>query len=364
MKSVNIASPQLRLALLGVSFALTVFPALARAGEPEYIDPRDAGFSPERLKYIDQFYAEKVRHGDLAGEVTLISRHGKIVYFSPVGYADIDKKVEMKKDTIFRLYSMSKAITTTALMTLYQDGKFQIKEPLSKYIPEFANLKMLRTPDSPLTDVVPVPKYHQPTIQDALRHTVGFTHGLGTDPYDNLYTEAKVLDEETSLAELTQKLSTIPLRYEPGTKYVYSLGPDIAARLVEVLSGAPYDDYLEKKIFAPLGMHDTGFWLSADKASRLAPVYWWKDGKLVLLDEAHGHPEGGVLVQPASVNSYLVNHKRKGGSYGLVATTEDYWRFAQMMLNHGELNGVRILQPEIVNYMIQDHLAAVDPDHV
>ena len=317
--------------------------------------PEDEGFSPERLAYIDKFYSEKIDHGDLAGIVTLVSCHGKIVHFSALGYADVDKRTKMQKDTIFRLYSMTKAIASTALMTLYEQGHFQIDDPISKYLPEFANLRVLRTPDGPLDETVALER--PPTIHDIMRHTAGFTHGLSSDKFDEQYTKANLLGVDLTLDEMMKGLAKIPLRYQPGTRFEYSVGPDVQARLVEVFSGVPFDQYLQKNIFDPLGMRDTSFWLGPDKADRLAAVHWMKDGKLTPLDEAHGHPGGDLaLLQPGSVNSYTVNHRRKGGSYGLVGTTEDYWRFAQMILNGGELNGVRILGPRTVHLMGQDHL--------
>jgi CubicO group peptidase (beta-lactamase class C family) len=317
--------------------------------------PEDEGFSSERLAYIDKFYSERIDRGDLAGIVTLVSRHGKIVHFSALGYADMEKRTKMEKDTIFRQYSMTKAITSTALMTLYEQGRFQLDAPISKYMPEFADLRVLRNPDGPLDETV-APE-HPPTVHDIMRHTAGFTHGLLGDKFDEQYTKADLLNVDVSLDEMMKRLAKIPLRYQPGTVFAYSVGPDVQARLVEVISGEPFDEYLQKHIFDPLKMKDTSFWLGPDKANRLATVYWAKDGKLTPLDEAHGHPAGNIpILQPWSVNSYTVNHKRKGGSFGLVATAEDYWRFAQMILNGGELNGVRILSPRTVHFMGQDHL--------
>ncbi|MGA3034001.1 MAG: serine hydrolase domain-containing protein [Terracidiphilus sp.] len=316
--------------------------------------PADEGFSPERLAYIDKFYSDKIDHGDLAGIVTLVSRHGKIVHFSALGYADIEKQLKMQKDTIFRQYSMTKAITSTALMTLYEQGRFQLDDPLSKYLPEFANLRVLRNPDGPLDETVALER--PPTIHDIMRHTAGFTHGLDQSKFDEQYVKADLFGLDVSLEEMTKRLSQIPLRYQPGTKFVYSVGPDVQARLVEVLSGMPIDEYLQKQIFGPLGMKDAGYWLDSAKADRLATVYWSKDGKLTPIDEAHGRPGDMWLYQPWSVNSYTEKHKHMGGSYGLVATAEDYWRFAQMILDGGQLNGMRILSPQTVQFMGQDHL--------
>ncbi len=332
----------------------------ACAAELPRAQPQEAGFSPERLAHIDEFYADEVKNGRLAGIVTLVARHGKIVHFSAVGYSDVEKKQKMQTDTIFRIYSMTKPITSTALMMLYEDGRFQMNDPVKQYMPEFAGLRVLRNPDGPLDETVaPAPA---PTVQDLMRHTAGFTHGLGTDAFDNQYTNANVFGLDVPLADMMTRLSKIPLRYQPGTKFVYSVGPDVQARLVEVLSGMPFDEFLDKRLFKPLGMKDTGFWVPADQAKRLATVHWMKDGRLLPLDAAHGHPEGGVLVQPWSVNSYTLNHKHKGGSFGLVATAEDYWRFAQMMLNGGTFGGTRLLGPQVVHYMARDHLGAIPMD--
>jgi len=317
--------------------------------------PAEEGFAPERLAFVDKFYSDAIEHGDLAGIVILVSRHGKIVHFSALGYADIENHRKMEKDTIFRQYSMTKAIATTALMQLYEQGRFQLDDPLSKYLPEFKDMRVLRAPDGPLDETVaPV---REPTIQDILRHTAGFTHGLTGDKFDELYTKADLFGLDVTLEEMIKRLAKIPLKNQPGTKWEYSVGPDVAARLVEVLSGEPIDGYLQKHVFDPLGMKDAGYWLGPEKADRLATVYWAKDGKLIPLDQAHGHPGEMWLFTPASVNSYTANHKHMGGSYGLLSTAEDYWRFAQMILNRGQLNGARILGPQTVELMGQDHLA-------
>lgn len=320
--------------------------------------PEELGFSAERLAYIDKFYGDKVNNGEMAGIVTLISRHGKIVHFSAIGYADVEKKQKMQTDTIFRLYSMTKPITSAALMMLYEQGRFQLKDPVSDYIPEFANLRVLRTPDAGISDTVSLDRI--PTIQDLMRHTAGFTHGGEENAVDVEYRKANIFDVDVSLREMMEKLSKIPLMYQPNTRFAYSVGPDVQARLVEILSGTPFDEFLKKNLFDPLGMKDTGFWLAADKATRLATVHWDKNGKLTPLDTKHGYPtKGGFLAEPWSVNSYNDDHKRKGGSYGLVGTAEDYWRFAQMMANGGEFNGARILSPQVVRFMTRDHMGGI-----
>ena len=336
---------------------VAVTASAAGAGELPTGSPSELGFSAARLEYLDHFYADEVKRGELAGIVILIARHGKIVHFSTIGSADVEQHKPMQRDTIFRLYSMTKPITSTALMMLYEEGRFQMTDPLSKYLPEFAHLRVMRNPEGDVKDTVPV--QHEPTMQDVLRHTAGFTHALETTPLDAEYTKANLFGVDVPLAEMMQRLAKLPLQYEPGTKWVYSVGPDVQARIVEVLSGMPFDRFLKERLLEPLGMKDAGFWVPSDRAQRLATVYWMKDGKLTPIDDAHGSPGDIWLSEPWTVNSYTVNHKRKGGSYGLVATAEDYFRFGQMMLNGGSLNGVRILSPQTVQFMTRDHLGPI-----
>ena len=342
-----------------VSVALTVLVAFdAWANDVPRARPEDVGFDATRVSRMDRILANEVDRGEMAGIVILIARHGKIIHLNAIGYRDIAKQRKLEADSIFRIYSMTKPITSVALMMLYEEGRFQLTDPVMKYIPEFANLRVLRNHEGPADDTVPV--VHAPTIQDIMRHTAGLTHGLDSaDVTDSQYIKANVLGVDVSLADEMTRLSKIPLRYQPGTRFVYSIAPDVQARLVEVLSGMSFDEFLAKRLFGPLGMSDTGFWVPAEKASRLATVYWDKDGKLVSLDDVHGHPDGSAVMEPSSVNSYTADHKRKGGAFGLVSTAEDYWRFAQMILNGGVLDGARILSPQTVNYMSINHLGPI-----
>jgi CubicO group peptidase (beta-lactamase class C family) len=319
----------------------------------------DAGFSAQRLRNIDRLYAEKIRNGEMSGMVTLIARHGKIVHFSALGDADIEAGRRMHADTIFRLYSMTKPIASTALMMLYEEGRFQMTDPLAKFIPEFADLRVLRTPDSPLSDTVPAK--HPPTIRDLMRHTAGFTHcaEMGSNVYDAHCRD--VFDLDVSLAEMIRRLSRIPLRYQPGTRFVYSIAPDIQARLVEVLSGMDFDQFLKKRLFEPIRMKDTRYRVPPDEASRLATFYWMENGRLVPRDDSHRPPVmTSVLFEPWMINSYTADHARKGGSIGLTSTAEDYWRFAQMMLNRGSFGGVQILSPRTIDFMTRDHMENIE----
>lgn len=322
----------------------------ANAGELPRAPADELGFSSARLDYIDQFYAEKIKRGELAGIVTLIARHGKVAHFSAIGYADIGKKKKLETDTIFRLYSMTKPIAATALMMLYEEGKFQLDDPISKYIPDFKGIRVLRTPESPLSDTVTAAR--EPTIHDLFRHTAGLKHG------GEAYEKADLFGLDTSLAEMITRLAQIPLYYQPGTHFEYSVGQDVQARLVEIFSGMSFDRFLKERLFDPLGMKDAGYWVK--DPSRLSAVHWLKAGTLVPCDKEHGCPPADdFLSDPKNMNSYTTWHAHMGGSYGLAGTAEDYWRFAQMMLNGGQLDGHHLLSPSTVHYIATDHLAPV-----
>jgi CubicO group peptidase (beta-lactamase class C family) len=239
-------------------------------------------------------------------------------------------------------------------MILYEEGKFQLDDPISRYIPEFAGIRVLRSPESALTDTVPADR--EPTIHDLFRHTAGFLHGGAKPakvPIDEAYAKADLFNPALSLEEMVKRLAKIPLHDQPGTKFQYSIVQDVQARLIEILSGMPFDRFLEARLFAPLGMKDSSHWVSAEKASRLVPVHWAQNGKLVPCDRAH------PCEDVSEINSYTRNNTHKGGSFGLTGTTEDYWRFAQMLLNGGELDGHRILSPRTVRFMARDHLGSV-----
>ena len=319
-----------------------------------FVEPESVGFSSDQLAKIENHFQGRVNRGEIAGIVTLVARKGKIAHLSAVGYQDVVQNIPMETDTLFRIFSMTKPIASTALMMLYQDGYFQLTDPLSKFIPEFANLRVLRDPNGSITRTEEMDR--EPTVQDILRHTAGFSHGLGTQEYDEAFLDSGIFRPETSLEEMMEALADLPLMNQPGAAYRYSIGPDVALRLVEIMSGMPADEYLQQKIFDRLGMSETGYVIEADDANRLAPVHWLKDGNLVPINEEYGSPNGGVLVEDWLLNNYTLDHEFKGGSLGLVSTAADYWRFAQAILNGGELNGQRLLGPNTVNYMSHNHL--------
>ena len=213
------------------------------------VQPEEVGFDSAQLAKIEPFFQGRVDRGEIAGIVTLVARKGKIAHFSAVGYLDAQREIPMELDSLFRIYSMTKPIATTALMMLYQDGKFQLTDPLSKFIPEFAKLRVLRTPNGPMDETVGLDR--PPTVQDILRHTAGFSHGIGVNDYDLDFVSSGIFSPETTLEEMMTLLSEIPLMNQPGSQFRYSVGPDVALRLVEIISGMSADDYLEQRIFEP-----------------------------------------------------------------------------------------------------------------
>ncbi|NKB99605.1 MAG: serine hydrolase [Pseudomonadales bacterium] len=339
--------------LLGV---VALFVAMAtNAGDLPLGNPADVGIDAERLARITSHFQSRVDAGEIAGIVTLVARRGKIVHHEAIGYQDVARSVPMRTDTMFRIYSMTKPIASTALMMLREEARFRLTDPVVKYIPEFEALQVLRSPDSTLDDIVPLER--QPTVQDVMRHTAGFSHFLGTTEYDRHAVDMGIFRPENSLKKMMTLLAGIPLIHQPGEHYRYSVGPDIALRLVEILSDLSAEEFLQQRIFQPLGMVDTGYVVQRKDVQRFAPVHWSREGKLVPLDDEYGTPGGGVLNQTWSINMYEGEHAFKGGSFGLVSTAADYWRFAQAMLNGGELDGKRILGPRTVAIMSRDSLS-------
>jgi len=280
---------------------------------------------------------------DYLGAVTLIAQDGKTVEHRAYGWRDLAKTAPMQRDTIFRIYSMTKPIIGVAMMMLYEEGKWLPDDPLSRHIPELANLKVFAGLDAQGKPILEAPA-HPPTVGELLTHSAGFTYGIfGDTPVDKMVREADPLDAG-SLKGMIERLSKLPLAYQPGTKWMYSLSVDVQGYLVEKLSGKPLPEFLRERIFTPLGMKDTAFNVPQDKLSRLATVYLsaLKNGKL--------DP------QPRDPNVTKVPGLPSGGG-GLYSTAGDYLRFAQMLANGGALGDVRILAPATVNVMRSNHLA-------
>jgi CubicO group peptidase (beta-lactamase class C family) len=310
--------------------------------------PEALGFSSDRLSQIDKTLLAHIEKGLIPGATVLIGRHGKIAYFKTFGFQDKENKVAMKKETIFRLYSMSKPITAVAAMMLWEEGQFILSDPVSKFLPELKDLKVGVEKKDPQTGNVTlelIPCTREMTIQDLLRHTSGLIYEtpiFGKSQVQQKWAEAKVWDRNETLAEATAKLSKLPLGFQPGSLWTYSRSSDLLGRVIEVIAGRSFDQVLEEKIFKPLGMKDCGFWVKAENRNRAAQPP---------LNPKTGKPQ--VMHDVTSLPKFLA------GGGGLMGTTMDYARFCQLLLNGGSLDGVRILGPKTVAYMTSDHLGAI-----
>lgn len=311
-------------------------------------DPAAAGFSPTRLNRITAHLNKNyIDSGKIAGAQVIVSRHGIPSYYESFGCADRERQAPVTDDTIFRIYSMSKPITSIALMSLYERGLFQLNDPVSRAIPEWKNHRVWVSGDGDSMETRP-PK--QPmTFRHVLSHTGGLTYGGGlfpsSHPVDKAYQEQGVRrGKGETLSDFVQKLAKVPLRYEPGEHWMYSLSTDVCGALVEILSGQPFDEYLQENIFEPLGMKDTSFWVTPEKASRLAANYQrGADKELKLIDDPQS---SAYLEKPAFLS----------GGGGLTSTTADYYRFCEMLRQGGELDGERIIGSRTLDLMIRNHL--------
>jgi CubicO group peptidase (beta-lactamase class C family) len=309
---------------------------LAQAASPEAV-----GFSSERLKKLDAAMAKVVADGEVAGMTTYLARHGKLVAFNTYGEAAPGRP--MSKDAIVRIYSMSKPITGVAMMILFEEGKWRLDDPVTRHIPEFKGLKVMTGTDAQGRPILEDPK-SPITMRQLMSHTAGFGYGLSDEHHvDQQFRAAGVL-RSSGLQEMVGKISNIPLMYHPGERWYYSAAVDIQGYLVEKLSGRPFGQFLQERIFAPLKMTDTAFYVPADKAGRLAEVYGFdrQTGKLVASSQSPAGGQAQDFTRPPGFES---------GGGGLVSTTTDYARFSQMVLNGGELDGARILSPASVELM-------------
>jgi CubicO group peptidase (beta-lactamase class C family) len=313
-------------------------------GQPT-AEPESVGMSTEKLGAIKANLQPLIDENKVPGFVTVVARKGKIVHSEAFGSMDVERKKAMRPDTIFRMYSMTKPITGVAVMILVQEGKIAVSDPLSKYIPEFAEMKVFVQNEGRASNTVPADK--PITIEHLLTHTSGLTYGFFANPVANLYTVGGVDSDGLTLEEFAKKAAAQPLLAQPGTQWNYSIAMDVLGRVVEVVSGQRYGDFLQQRIFAPLGMTDSGFHVPKEKVARFAANY------------APNPQAGGmVLFDDPAESNYLKVPSQDSGGGGMVGTAADYLRFAQMLLNGGELDGVRILSEESVQEMTRDHLGA------
>lgn len=331
------------LAFAGVSTTETVHP-MNHALDLTPVKPELVGFSSERLGRLHALIQDEVDHKQLAGAVTLLARHGKVVDYRTYGLRDVAANATMTKDVIFRAYSMTKPVTGAAMMILYEEGKWLPTDPISKYIPEFANLKVFGGVGGDGKPILVAPD-HPPTMRELLSHSAGFSYGSGHSLVDAMYHDQKVMQSH-DLHEMVQKLATIPLHYQPGKGWIYSVSMDVQGYIIQKLSGQSLPEFLRQHLFEPLGMKDSGFFVPSEKRSRFATNY-------------RDTPEDQLV--PASTpgrapDDYATEPTMPSGGGGMVSTAEDYYRFAQMLAHGGELAGKRILAPASVTLMTSNHL--------
>jgi CubicO group peptidase (beta-lactamase class C family) len=345
------------LALFAVLGAAQAQQALAKPANPleparpatemTVVKPETVGFSTGRLEQLHALMQQTVDQKQLAGIVTILARHGKVVDYRTYGTMDMASGTPMRRDAIFRDFSMTKPVTGVAMMILYEQGKWLPSDPIAKFIPEFAHLKVFKGVDADGKMILVDPE-HAPTMRELMSHTAGFTYGLfDNSPVDKMYRDAGVMQSKT-LQEMIDKLAKIPLAYQPGKGWQYSVSMDIEGYIVEKLSGQPLSDFMRDHIFKPLGMKDAGFYVPTEKRGRFVTLYRADDNGKLVADPTGGGLAGGYTEQPTMPS----------GGGGLVSTAEDYYRLAQMLLNGGQLDGKRILAPSTVKLMSSNHVPA------
>jgi CubicO group peptidase (beta-lactamase class C family) len=313
--------------------------------------PQSAGMSEERLQRIDQMLLNSIENNQIPGAVALVARNGKIVYYKAFGLADSETNKSLNRDAIFRIASQTKAITSTAIMMLWEEGKFRLDDPISKYIPEFKNAQILDSLDLSDTTYTSRPAKEQITIRHLLTHTSGVGYGIiDNDEFRKIYQKAGIIDLFTTkpitIEENIKKLAELPLHHNPGEKYTYSEGLDILGYLIEILSGRPLDEFFQDRIFGPLGMNDTYFYLPDSKIERIVPVQTKKDDKWIRYTNTVYDPDYPIKGAKAFFS----------GGAGLSSTAKDYATFLQMYLNNGELNGVRLLSRTTVQFIMANQI--------
>lgn len=369
----------------GAALALVLLLCTAVAAEARELPttrPDREGLSAERLARITEHMNQAVADGVMVGGQGLIARNGRVVYEETYGLADREAGKPMSEDAIYRIYSMSKPITAVAVLMLYEEGAFFLNDPVARYIPELANLQVaVSTADGGGTRMTSDgttsrtegqgdesrmgqtrPPVRQPTIRDLLTHTAGFTYGVfGDTEVDRLYREAQLLSDDMTLEQFVAALGKIPLQYDPGTRWHYSVAVDVQGRLVEAVSGMKFGEFLEQRLFGPLAMKDTSFVVPADKWDRVAQIYT-PEGTPQDIGQAFRSASASrkLVVADDAVNAgYREGAKFESGGGGLMSTARDYLRFSQMLLNGGELDGVRILSPKTVELMTENHLGDI-----
>ena len=326
-----------------------LIPSLAFS-QLNFSDPDSQGLSKERIQMISELSKRYIEDKKVANITTMVNRKGKIVYYESFGNRGFDDNREIKKDDLYRIYSMTKPIVSVAIMQLYEKGKFHLNDPVDKYIPELKDLKIAINKDS-LIDAK-----NKITIKHLLTHTSGLSYGWSAHPADEFYRKANLFSSESS-DDFIDKVSKLPLRFEPGTKYYYSISTDVLGILIERISGSSLSNYLEKNIFSPLEMVDTFFEIPKEKADRFLPnhTYDRKTKKINTTDS--GKFKDSKKIDATMMRNYYDVKVYSGGG-GLVSTAYDYMIFAECLRNGGELNGKRIIGSKTLKYMTKGHLPA------
>ncbi len=305
-------------------------------------DPSRVGISADRLERIDAFLNQYIDEKKLSGFVSLVARKGQVAHYKAYGLREHDPDLLMEKDSIFRIYSMTKPIVSAALLMLYEEGRLQLDDPVEKFIPEFASKQVYIGGTEDNLELEPAER--PVTLLDLLTHTSGLIYGFGNTPVDVMYRNAQIKAEEGTLQDFARALGPLPLHNQPGSQWNYSVSIDVVGAVVEIVSGQSLDVFLQERILKPLAMHDTGYFVAEEKKDRLAAMYGVdEEGKLVVKEHSAASP-------------YLKKPIFTPGGGGLVSTAADYLRFCQMLLNFGELEGVRILGRKTVELMFMNHL--------
>jgi len=324
--------------------ALLALPALVPA-QTSPAAPVPGGLCPERLARIAPAMNRLLDEGKFPGISVTVARRGAVAYRQEFGFADLAAKTPLRKDAIYRIFSMSKPVTGVAVMILLEEGRFRLDDPVSLYLPSFKGLRVIDAGQDNLDETLEASR--EVTIRDLLRHTSGLVYGgAPTTPLGRIYQARNLLDPATTLEQMAEKIGSIPLAFQPGSRWEYGISMDVLGRLIEVVSGQPLDVFLEERIFRPLKMVDTGFFVPDDKAERFATCYTYAQGQ-------------GLTPLPAArgLDAYRRGRNRMlSGGGGLVSTSADYLRFATMLARGGELDGVRILGPRTVSLMSSNQL--------
>jgi CubicO group peptidase (beta-lactamase class C family) len=321
-----------------------IIPIFSAAGELPRAEPQQVGLSAERLTKLTTDLKKLVDDGKISGGVALIARHGKVAYVTAFGYQDVAKKTPMAEDTIFAIASMTKPITCVAVMTLVEQGKLGLDDPIGKHLPELKDLRVLGdSKDDTDTTIATVAAERSVTVRDLLSHSSGFAYGgfMASDTrLARAYTKAGVEGRpHETIAEQVVRLGNVPLAHQPGAGWTYGLSHDVLGRLIEVISGKTFDVYLQERVFDPLDMHDTSFYVPASKQMRVATIYRADGG-------------GALITLPKGFGSKTFF----SGGGGLYSTGRDYMRFAQMLNQGGEIDGARILKPETIALMTTNQI--------